>query len=246
MSDAPSQNYQLIRKFIPPRLQPLFRGLRKRYTRWRLNRPSWLPEPYYSVFPYTHASMTRQRNLVNLVQDIERRNIPGAIVECGVLDGGTAALMAHTSMASGRPVHLFDSWEGLPNPTGQDGAGGNAWAGEDVGSPGRVRRVMRRLGVPDNRVTLHKGWFNETLAKAPVDQVALVHVDADFYDSVKLCIEHWYPRLSPGGYMQFDDYDSFVGCTRAVDEFLQRNPELKMQIVQEFTSAYFVQKPLSA
>ena len=107
-------------------------------------------------------------------------------------------------------------------------------------------RIMKRLGVPRDRVTLHKGWFEDTFPRASINEVALVHVDADFYASVKLCIEHWYSRLSPGGYLQFDDYDTFVGCTKAVDEFLSLHPEVSMQTVQELTCAYFIQKPPAA
>ena len=60
-------------------------------------------------------------------------------------------------------------------------------------------------------------------------QVALAHVDCDFYDPTKLCLEKWYPALSPGGIMQFDDYNAFSGCRKAVDEFVAQRPGLKME-----------------
>jgi O-methyltransferase len=173
---------------------------------------------------------------------VDKHGVPGAIVECGVLDGGTAALMAYGSAKSGRPIHLFDSWEGLPDITAQDGDSG-AWVGECVGSSRRVLNVMSALKIRSERVHLHKGWFSETLTPSNVHSVGLLHIDADFYESVRLCIEHFYPRLSPGGYIQFDDYGIFAGCTQAIDDFLLTHPELRLQSVGNYAKAYFVQKP---
>jgi O-methyltransferase len=51
---------------------------------------------------------------MRLAEQIEANKVPGAVVECGVLDGGTAALMALGTEKSGREAHLLDSWESLP------------------------------------------------------------------------------------------------------------------------------------
>src|SRR4029077_2994420 len=132
-------------------------------------------------------------------------NIPGAVVECGVLDGGTAALMAFGTAESGREVHLFDSWEGLPDVSEKDGDSA-MWAGEAVGSQRRVASIFGTLNVDPVRVIFHKGWFDKTFPKAKISQIALLHIDADFYDSVSLALKTWEPHVSPGGYIQFDDY----------------------------------------
>jgi O-methyltransferase len=158
---------------------------------------------------------------------------------------GTAALMAHGTVRSHRDVHLFDSWSGLPKSSAEDGQGSKKWVGEVVGSPKRVVSIFRRLEIDLKRVTFHRGWFEDTFPDSDISKVALLHIDADFYESVKLCLDKWYPRLSPGGYIQFDDYNIFVGCTRAVDEFLERHPEMRLQTVGNFTKAFFIQKPTS-
>lgn len=236
-TDAPVQSYRLIRKFVPGFMQPLLRGARKRF--FDSSRPT--EEPYRTVFPYTLVHPARQKHLVHLVLDIENRNVPGVMIECGVLDGGTAALLAFASVKSSREVHLFDSWQGLPASTAEDSCAAKAWVGEAIGSQTRVRSVMRRLNIDAARITFHKGWFHQTFPKAKIDRVALVHIDADFYESVRLSTETWYPRLSPGGYMQFDDYSAFIGCRRAVDEFLSTHPELSLQ--NEKGIVFFIQKP---
>lgn len=237
MADAPAQQFTALRPFIPKRVQPLLRSVRK-----RLSRPRYLVEPYRSVYPYTMVGPIRQANLVRLAKAIDAEGVPGAIVECGVCDGGTAALMAYASPQ--RPVHLFDSWQGLPETSAEDGEGGKKWTGSCVGSPRRVIKIMRKLGVDTNRLTFHRGWFKDTFPHADVSPVALLHLDADFYEPIRLCLEYWYPRMAPGGYIQFDDYESFVGCKKAVDEFVARHPGLEIQaFVEGRAKARFLKKP---
>ncbi len=239
--DAPEQSLVRLRKIIPKRLHPLLRGLRKRFYRTFQS----LEEPYYSVFPYTQAHPIRQENLLRLANKIETHNVPGMIVECGVLDGGTAALMAYATKQSGRQIHLFDSWMGLPSISGKDGKVSEVWANDVVGSEARVRAVMKHMNIDLNRVNFHKGWFDQTFSAVHIDQIALMHIDADFYDSVKLCLDRWTPHLTPGGYIQIDDYSDFIGCRRAVDEFLSLHPQFKLQTFGETTQAYFIEIPHS-
>ena len=146
--------------------------------------------------------------------------------------------MAHGST---RPVHLFDAWQGLPEATEKDGEGGKQWSGDVVGSLARVRSVMLKLKIPPDRIILHKGWFSDTFPHAGIDTVALAHIDADFYEPVRLSIETWYPKLSVGGFMQFDDYTAFIGCKRAVDEFLDATPSAKLLNIDG--TVFFIRKP---
>jgi O-methyltransferase len=232
--DAPLQNYRMLRKLIPNRLHPFLRGLRKRIDRSRRS----IPEPFRTVYPYTQVHPIRQENLVILCREIDRHSIPGAIVECGVLDGGTAALMAHG--LKDRTIHLFDSWEGLPDMTEKDGDAG-MWVGDVIGSPRRVINIFKSLNIDMSRVIFHKGWFDQTFGSAVIPQIALLHIDADFYESVRLALNTWEPHVSPGGYIQIDDYSSFIGCRRAVDEYLVVNPRLKLETFKDF--AFFIRKP---
>ena len=69
-----------------------------------------------------------------------------------------------------------------------------------------------------------EGWFEQTLqsAAAEIERVAILHVDADYYEPVKLALETFYPKLSKGGYVIVDDYFSYVGARRATDEVRSR------------------------
>ena len=237
--DAPPQRYRWLRLLLPKRLQPLVRGMRRRLRLRTLK----LDEPYRTVYPFTVASAARQRSLVRLAETIEAERIPGAVVECGVLDGGTAGLMALKTAPSGRPVHLFDAWQGLPKTTAEDEEAGKKWVGEVVGSPRRVAELMKTLGIEPARVEYHVGWFHETFPTAQIPQIALFHIDCDFYDPVKLCLDVWYPKVVSGGFIQFDDYSEFIGCRKAVDAFLSDHPELHLESFGEFGKAYYLRKP---
>jgi O-methyltransferase len=238
---APQQSYGWLRPFLPKRLQPWLRGLKKRVELGSLQ----IPEPYNTVYPYTQSSPLRQENLVHLTQRLRIEGTAGAIVECGVLDGGTAALMANASQSEARPIHLFDAWQGLPDTVAADGEESKKWVGQVVGSPRRVLEIMAKLQISPERIHLHKGWFHETFPTADIHPIALLHIDCDFYEPTGLCLSHWYERITSGGYIQFDDYGSFQGCTRAVDEFLAAHPELRLETFgpQGQGEAFFLQKP---
>jgi len=146
--------------------------------------------------------------------------IQGAVVECGVLDGGTAALMAYATRQLSRPVHLFDAWEGLPETVEKDGEGSEKWVGQVVGSPKRVAEIMSKMSISPERIKIHHGWFEDTFRDVTIDKIALLHIDCDFYEPTALCLRRWWPYICSGGFIQFDDYQIFRGGTKAVDDFL--------------------------
>lgn len=243
MQESPDQQWTLLRKLVPARCQPLLRGIRKRWQRRRLS----LEEPFHTVYPFTQASQWRQKSILRLAEVVTERAIPGDIVECGVLDGGMSGLMAWGTRTTNKFVHLFDAWRGLPRSSDDDGASAKKWEGQVVGSPRRVRAVMSELGIPAERLRFHQGWFHETFPTADIPKISLLHIDPDFYDPVKLCLERWFPHMSAGGFIQIDDYAAFQGCRRAVDEFLAANRSLTLQEHGEGSGrAYFIEIPPTA
>jgi hypothetical protein len=66
-----------------------------------------------------------------------------------------------------------------------------------------------------------KGWFEDTLfaSKGEIGSIALLHVDCDWYESVRLVLAELYDQIVPGGVIAIDDYYAWLGCRKAVDEF---------------------------
>lgn len=153
---------------------------------------------------------------------------PGCVVECGVWRGGMSAAMAEV-LGSRRRSFLFDSFEGLPaaDPA-RDGARAVAWQADPTGQHyynncraerAEAEAAMRLAGVADPQ--LIQGWFTTTLPGfVPPEPIRVLRLDADWYDSTRLCLEALYPYVALDGLVLIDDYFTWDGCARAVHEYL--------------------------
>ena len=193
------------------------------------------------VRPHTLVGPERIHNLYVLSKLIERERVPGDVIECGVCNGGTGALLAAEATRSslGRTVWLLDSFQGMPKTTREDGEQAKAHVGKEVGDIGRVKQLLVELGVDMSRVRIVPGWFQDTFPSVTAAQIALLNIDADWYASVKLCLETFYDRVADGGFVSFDDYGHWPGCRQAVDEFFAaRKLPYKLQQV-DYTAHWF-------
>ena len=82
--------------------------------------PAEFVEAYELAKPYTMTSAERMYALWEATRYVLRRNIPGALVECGVWRGGSAMTMAHVVRDSPRELWLYDTFEGMPEPATGD------------------------------------------------------------------------------------------------------------------------------
>jgi O-methyltransferase len=193
------------------------------------------------VRPYTLVDPDRIKNLYTLAHRVEAERIPGDVIECGVYNGGTAAVLARSATRSRikRTLWLFDSFQGMPETTEVDGLEAKEYVGQVLGSTKKVREVLRKAGADLDRVKIVEGWFQDTFPTAPISQIALLNIDADWYESVKLCLETFYDRIVPGGFVSIDDYGHWPGCRRAVDEFFAvRRLRYTLQEV-DYTARWF-------
>ncbi len=166
------------------------------------------------------------------VRDIQARNVDGCMVELGVAEGGCASLIRTAANLSGAQRHLwlFDSYEGLPEPTAQDlvdGATGHHIRplpkGSCLGTYESVSEMLfDEMRFDRSSITMVKGWFDHTVpaTRSQLGRIALLRIDADWYESVKTCLDGLYDLVVPGGYTIIDDYGTCFGARRAVDEFL--------------------------
>ncbi|CAM3597950.1 TylF/MycF/NovP-related O-methyltransferase [Smaragdicoccus niigatensis] len=171
---------------------------------------------------WTMTSSRHGRTLYALARDIRRNGVPGALIDCGARNGGSSVLLG--SGAGDRTVWALDSFEGLPSLTAEDGRDAS-WAGELKGSEQMLAEGFAKY-APDVDYRIVKGWFNETLPSVHVDKIAVLHIDADLYESVKDVLDALVDRVSPGGYVVIDDYQSWDGCRVATDEYLAAHPEI--------------------
>jgi hypothetical protein len=170
---------------------------------------------------YTVTGGRYGRALYRLARDAEERAVPGAVVDCGVFNGGSTLLLA--AGAPSRQVWAFDSFEGMPEPSDRDGAEPWGFVGTCRGSEQKVREGFERHSDP-RRLHLVKGLFEDTLAghAKEIGPIAVLHVDCDWYEPITHVLETLYDQVSPGGHVAVDDYKTWQGARRAVDEFRAR------------------------
>lgn len=183
-----------------------------------------LAQLYSRYKEYTMISKTSYINNLLLIEKFSKSN--GAVVECGVWRGGMIAGMA-SILGRNRTYHLFDSFEGLPDVQKIDGEAARIWQ-EDVTSPtyfdnckaeeGYAVRLMENLKVP---FKVHKGWFSETMKNLnSFDEIDVLRLDADWYDSTIQCLSALFPHVRKGGIILIDDYYTWEGCSKAVHDYL--------------------------
>jgi len=195
---------------------------------------------------YTMLSPTRLLNLYRRVKEADHLGLDGDVVECGAWNGGALAVMAKACTNPSRRFWAFDSFEGLPMPTNRDGKREqrNYFEGYCTGREDNVRRVMGLLDVPLDKIQIMPGWFEETLPRAEVGPIAVLHVDADWYEGVKLVLETFYGSVVPGGFIVLDDYWRWPGCKAALEDFMiERNIALPRLLPIDRGSAGF-RKPV--
>jgi hypothetical protein len=195
--------------------------------------------------PYTMVSTERLVATIDAVTHVVRSNIGGSLVECGVWRGGNVLAMLLTLQGLGvddRDVYLFDTFEGMTQPTGADtsrfddaatttwahaqAAGKRVWdqwfKPETVGLAA-VEALLKNTEYPQERLHFVAGGVEDTLpAGAPTD-IAVLRLDTDWYESTWHELVHLYPRLRPGGVLLIDDYGHWDGARRAVDEYFDEN-----------------------
>ena len=137
-------------------------------------------------------------------------SIPGDVAELGVYQGGISRLLAE--MLPTKTVHLFDTFSGIPDIADKS-IDGHAH-GEFAASLDEVRAYL--FDCPN--VVYHVGIFPSTAAG---DTFSLVHLDGDLYESTRAGIEYFWPRLSPGGKLVFDDWNggNTKGVNKAIVEY---------------------------
>jgi O-methyltransferase len=163
----------------------------------------------------------------NLMLARKVADIDGCVVECGTWKGGMLAGIAEV-LGPDRRYFGFDSFEGLPPAKEIDGNAALAWQSDTV-SPNfhencraSVRDAEAALKLSGAKhVELVAGWFDRTLPSWAAPQpIALLRLDADWYDSTRICLDALMPQMAAGGLVIVDDYYTWDGCARAVHDWI--------------------------
>jgi asparagine synthase (glutamine-hydrolysing) len=192
----------------------------------------------------TYLTPVKLRRIEACLDAIVRESVPGDLVEAGVALGGSAIVIA-SRLGGPRRFHGYDVFGMIPEPGAADppqvhqryatiasgrstGIGGTLYYGYRDNLYEQVRDSFDAFGLPvdDDRIQLHRGLFETTLK--PAGAIAFAHIDCDWHDPVRLCLDRIYPHLSPGAWVIADDYFAYGGARRAVDEFLNAHADMRV------------------
>ena len=181
------------------------------------------------------TSVERMYALRDAVRYVVEAKVPGAVVECGVWRGGSSMLAALALLeldADDRELYLYDTFEGMPEPSSRDASAAwpdahAEWAKGQVADDNfrcvaaldEVRANMTSTGYPDERITYVPGRVEDTIPATAPAEIAILRLDTDWYESTHHELVHLYPRLSPGGVLILDDYGFWQGARQATDEY---------------------------
>ncbi|MDF0643257.1 MAG: macrocin O-methyltransferase [Nitrospira sp.] len=192
----------------------------------------------------TYCGPPKLENISDAVERVVQECVEGDFVEAGVALGGSAVLLGLLKPRQAT-LHLYDVFGMIPPPGDHDGddahrryevirSGASPGLGPDL-YYGYARSLQEKvlsnlarwgLSCEQHHIKVHAGLFQDTLY--PARPIAFAHIDCDWYDSVNTCITRILPLLAKGGIMVFDDYESYSGCKRAVDQLLDRRSDLQI------------------
>jgi O-methyltransferase len=177
---------------------------------------------------------------IDAVRYVLHRDIPGALVECGVWRGGNVLAMVRALQQAGvddREVFLYDTFEGMTSPgkadvsrfeppaveTWNEAQSGDrpwAWAfGQEIYGLEFVQDVILGSGYPPDRIHFVQGPVEQTIPATVPEKIAVLRLDTDWYESTMHELRHLYPKIPTGGVFICDDYGHWEGACRAVDEY---------------------------
>jgi O-methyltransferase len=183
--------------FWNPRVHPSYglswrRALALAYKMWRTTRNVTTGTSYKA-----HLAMASKLLEISPAVD-------GVVVECGCWLGGSTANLSLICEIVGRDLVVYDSFEGLPAPEGDDLYAKEEATGLLKGELGVVKENVRRFGAIE-QCTFRKGWFRDTLPHH-AEPVVLAFLDVDWQASLDDCVTHLWPHLTDRGYVFIDEF----------------------------------------
>lgn len=212
-----------------------------------------------SVKSNSMSSNLRLYELIQAVKYINRNNIKGDFVECGVWRGANLVVMQkliEQYNIENKSVYGFDTFDGMSEPTefDLDYAGNSAkelmtntkkdekrgiWA---YSPKEKVFDFIQNNVLNKKNINLIEGKVEDTLLNSNnlPEKISLLRLDTDFYESTKIELEILYPLLEKGGVLIIDDYGHFEGARKAVDEYFN-DKELWLKYV-DYTCRLYIKE----
>ena len=176
----------------------------------------------------------------------KRNRIEGDIVECGVFKGANCRFICDYLKSINYEninIFLYDTFEGMPCASSNDiniftkknynfylkkmqknNEVDNFYKYENIEN---VKKLLFQTNYNKNKIHFIKGLVEETIPKTIPNKISLLILDTDYYDSTKHELQHLYPLVEKGGIIIIDDYGTWSGVKKAVDEYFDNLNDFK-------------------
>ena len=155
-----------------------------------------------------------------LLSDLEARQIynsvravagvEGDMAEVGVFRGASSKIIREAEPR--KPLHLFDTFDGLPKPSAKD-------SGFHAGLYSCSLQDVQQYLAPYHDLHYYPGIFPETADPIRETRFSFVHLDVDLFEGTFQSLQFFWPRMASGGVILSHDYSTSPGVHAAFDEF---------------------------
>ena len=174
---------------------------------------------------HTMIGESRMENIRFCVESVLSENIAGDFIETGIWRGGAVIFMRGLLKAYGvdnRIIWAADSFDGVPEPSWTEDANFNI--SKDVlpilaVTLEEVKGYFKKYDLLDEKVQFLEGWFKDTLITNKIEKLAILRLDGDLYESTMDALNPLYRKVSSGGFIIVDDYESCPPCKAAINDF---------------------------
>ena len=173
-------------------------------------------------FGYTMIGKARLENLRAALEEVDRKQIPGAVVEMGVWRGGAMMLAAavQKQRRNARDIYLYDAFDFIPGY-------GNALGTFLKNSLEDVKSNFQLFDLDGPNIKFVRGLFQDSVTKWPRGTpIAVLRIDANFYDSYQDALYSMYEDVPIGGIVIFDDIMSYPDVMQCWKDFKEDQPKV--------------------
>lgn len=195
------------------------------------------------ILPITLSDLDNIIFMISAIKYIKFKKINGDIVECGTYKGGIAILVYKIlkMLKLKKKILLFDTFNGMARPTRYDRKSkypnlslikkwenlktddnkGSNWVNSSLDEVKNNIKTLLKIKTLKN-FSFFKGKVEDTLKFKIKNKISILRIDLDLYSPTKTCLEKLYANVEEGGLIIFDDYESFLGQKKAVDNFFSK------------------------
>lgn len=193
----------------------------------------------------TYLSKARLACILLSLKDIKAKNLKGSVIEAGCALGGSSILISKFKRNEA-DFSIYDVFGMIPPPSDKDdelvhkryntilkgessGLGGELYYGYEENLYDKVLENFEdfNVNVKESNISLVKGLVQDTMNIN--EPIVFAHIDVDWYDPVKTCLEQIWPNLVTNGCIILDDYYYWGGCKKATDEFFLNKTDYIME-----------------